>query len=237
MNRWSTLFAQIGSLWLLGGLLAGVVGSGLVTDRWLEAGAGTRVQALGAGKQLSVLVSHNQRRVLIASGSDGSAFSNAIGAALPPMFDSIDVLLIDPTASMDVIERARGLDVKRWFVLPQSDGTMTARTVNQSFAIDLGDSVLVIVSLHENSWAVQVSTSGGTILVAGGQNLAGHGQAAINLDGSEPQIGEATYPIVFQPAGKRPPGPALASISPGDVLSIAFDGDSLRLDGNLFAAR
>ena len=237
MSRWSALLPQMGSFWLVVGLVVGTAGSGIITNRWLDTGAGTRIQVLGAGKQLSVLVSHNQRRVLITAGSDGSAFSNAIGSALPPLFDSIDVLLIDPTASANVVERARNLDVKQSLLLPDSNGPITAQTINQSFAIDLGDDVLVIVSPQADSWTAQVKTRAGTIQVARGQNLAGQGQLAINLDGALPPIAGETYPVEIQPAGKRPSGPALASVSPGDVLSIAVDTSALRIDSAFFAAR
>lgn len=53
-----------------------------------------RIIALGAGDDLSILVTAGPARLLLATGTDTTAFGNAFGAALPLGLRRIDVVLL-----------------------------------------------------------------------------------------------------------------------------------------------
>lgn len=142
---------------VVGGVVVGLVLGLIWTWTWVSPGEAASVTLLGSGKQVSVLVTNQQRRVLFVSGTDGSGFSNAIAEALPPIGDQIDVLLIDPEASADVIERAKRLDYKRLISLPgpaENDAFDVAKT---SFKIDLGDELTISVRVtFDANWSATV---------------------------------------------------------------------------------
>lgn len=220
--------------WFCSGLILGLLVSSLLTWRWIEAGAGTTVSVLGSGKYVSVLITNDQRRVLFASGSDGPAFSNAVGKALPPIAGSIDILLIDPRASADVFERAQSLSPKRVIRLPDQENANEAGSVQQSFILDLGDGVAISVHVSpERSWVAAVDTGAGRITI---NPEAGHAVAStiqISLDGSFPTSRSGHAGVQVGPTTKNlAPDQSRAVVSSGAVLSIAVDGANFRLPGD-----
>ena len=226
------------ALWICLGLVVGLLIAVPVSWRWVNAGMGTKIAVLGAGKQLSVLVTHDQRRVLIAAGSDGSAFSNALNAALPPVGDSIDVVLIDSRASPDVGERARGLSAKRVLSLPDPDRAAEPTTVQQSFVLDLSDSVLVSFRLEpDGTWSARVETGAGVIAITPGSPSSRNSAVAISLDDSDPAGAEERTGVVIGPrSADLQSGPRIATVSAGSVLSIRVEGDQLRLSSDFFSS-
>lgn len=222
--------------WLCVGVVIGLVGSSAVAGTWLDAGSGTRVQVLGSGTQISVLITHDQRRVLIASGTDGAAFANAIAKALPPLFDSLDIVLIDPNSSADVIERARSLSARQTYILPTDDQPVTAQTIERSFSIQLGIVLRLSVTVRESDWVAVFETAAGSIAIASGEPLTGRGLIAITLDGTGRTDGQGTSSITIGPArssfdrsGNR------ATVGPGSVMTISVVDSQFRLDREYFA--
>ena len=71
------------------GVFALVTGAGAWNTRAVSDPA---VTVLGAGDRLSMLVTDGPARLLIAAGSDTSAFGNAWAQALPPLIRRVDVL-------------------------------------------------------------------------------------------------------------------------------------------------
>ncbi len=221
---------------LCAGLVVGLVLALVLAWRWTEAGAGTRIQVLGAGKYASVLITQDQRRILIASGSNGSAFSNAISNALPAIGEEIDVLLIDPRSSADVVDRARSLDAKRALVLPGAGFENGAEIVQRSFTIELTPGVALAVRIEpDNSWTAEVTTPAGAVAITPGRS-ASTAQVWISLDGafgaseSDPQvrIGPASNGLARTQM--------IATVRAGTVLSIRIDGSMFRIPRSFFAA-
>ena len=218
-------------LWFCTGLALGILVSSLFAWQWIEAGTGTTISVLGSGKYVSVLITHEQRRVLIVSGNNGPAFSNAIGKALPSIADSIDVMIFDPRTSADVTERALALSAKRTMQLPDQDNTNEVGTIQRSFVIDLGDDASVSFLLTpERLWTATVDTQAGRVLIA--PDAEGPISAAIGivLDGSvlDPADGRTAI-LIGPPASGTATSVPHATVSTGAVLSISVDDARFRL--------
>jgi hypothetical protein len=219
------------TLWFSLGLLIGLIISALFALRWVQSGNGTRVSVLGAGKYVSVLITHNQRRVLVASGSNGPAFSNAVGKALPPIIDSIDVVLIDPRASADVIERANSLSSKRVLHLPDPEFADDPQAIRASFVMDLADGVTISLRVSPaRSWAAIIETGSGRIFVAPQAEHTPNASISISLNGSFSE-GFGTAPLleIGPTAAGATSATRRAVVGPGNVLAIKADGHAFRL--------
>lgn len=216
--------------WFGLGILLGLLVATLISARWIQSGSGVTISVLGAGKYVSVLVTHNQRRVLIASGSDGSAFSNAIGKALPPIAGSIDVLLIDPRASADVIERAQSLSAKLMLQLPAPDNGDDPRAVQRSFSMDLSGGVVISLrTAPSRSWTATILTPTGPIVVAPDSETAQISPIRISLDGSLPEAADQRARVDIGPFASGQPGTGPhAVVRSGNVLSITVDETGFR---------
>jgi hypothetical protein len=210
----------------------GSVGGLLLGLSWVRSESGTRIFVLGSGRQLSVLVVHDHRRVLIAGGTDGSAFSNALGQARSPLSGSIDVVLLDPSAGADVAERVRDLDASQFFLLPHPDSEPTSESVQRSLQIDLGNGHTIDVNLDRGAWHARIRSPAGEVLVTPGNTVAGHPSILISLDGAALSEAQSDAPIRIAPAerGLETTG-STALVQPGDVMAIEIDGDQFRLAG------
>jgi hypothetical protein len=218
------------------GMGLGLILALVLAWRWTDAGSGTRIQVLGAGKYASVLITNEQRRVLIASGSNGSAFSNAISAALPAIGKEIDVLLIDPRSSNDVIERARSLDAKRAIVLPGAKTETQSGRALRSFTIEMSSGVGVSVRIEPTgAWTALVTTSAGILEIAPGESVTTE-PISISLDGSFKQASSVRQVRIGPATNGLARTPTVAAVSAGSVLSIEIDGSTFRIPRSYFAA-
>jgi hypothetical protein len=222
--------------WLCVGLVIGMLGGVTLTWRWTAAGAGTRIAVLGSGKSVSVLVTHDQRRILIASGSSGSAFSNTLGSTLPPFADNIDLVLVDPRSSADLVDRLGSLDAKRMMLLPDPERDKTADTVLRSFQVDLGDDVVLVVRIEPAAtWSAELQTSAGIISISPNGESRTAAPVRISLDGTA-GVDPGGLPAIWI-------GPAanglvrsthLATVGAGSVLPITIDGSAFRIPREFF---
>ena len=156
-----------GTRWFALGALFGLLVSGLLVSDWHRDARGLSVTVLGAGRQASVLITSHHRRVLIAGGTNGASFSNALANALPPIDKEFDVILIDPAASLDVRDRARSLKARVIWTLPDSREPAVADTVGRSFSIQFDDetSLRLIVS-DEGAWHAVLTSTAGLVFIA-----------------------------------------------------------------------
>lgn len=218
-------------VWFCWGLVLGLLVSSLFSWRWIEAGFGTQVSVLGSGRYVSVLISHNLRRVLIVSGNDGPAFSNTLSATLPPIGSSIDVLLIDPRSSADVIERAHSLSAKRVMILPDEQNVHDPNSVQRSFVIDMGDGISISIRiLPERTWAATVEHGAGRILITPRAGQTSPASIHVSLDGSVADSSDGQAAIEIGPTAKGLPlTTPRAVVGSGDILTITVDKSGLRL--------
>jgi hypothetical protein len=224
--------------WLCVGLVIGMLGGVTLAWRWTAAGTGARVAVLGAGKSVSVLITNDHRRVLIASGSNGTAFSNALGAALPPFVDNIDLVLIDSRASADLIDRVKALDAKRTMMLPDPERDETAETILRSFQVDLGEGVILSVRIEPaGKWSAELRTSAGILSISpGGVDLA-PALVRITLDGTTAVEPGGTPSIWIGPAANGLVRTShQATVGTGSVLPITMDGSAFRIPREFFGA-
>jgi hypothetical protein len=218
------------------GMGLGLILAIILAWRWIDTGAGTRIQVLGAGRYASVLITNEQRRVLIASGSNGSAFSNAISAALPAIGKEIDVVLIDPRSSADVIDRARSFNAKRVIVLPAVGAEIRSETSQMSFTIDMTAGVTVAVRIEpDNTWTATVTTSAG-ILAITPEGSVSTAPVSISLDGSFNQMSSQRQVRIGPATNGLARTPTLSTVSAGSVLSIRVDGSTFRIPRPYFGA-
>jgi hypothetical protein len=214
-----------------GGALTGsIFGIGLDVH-WHRMGTGTSVCVLGAGKRVSVLITHEQRRILFASGSAGSLFSNAIGAALPAVGGEIDLLLLDPEASADVEDRARNLPHRELLLLPGLDDRVDQTTIRRSFVVSMGEDVSVRVDLDGGSpWAatVQSGTDRIDIIPSGSERKTVAG-VVVCLDGS---VGlDAGWAARVGPPVPGS-GDAYVAVGAGEIRMIRIESDRTVIAGS-----
>jgi len=222
-------------LWFCAGLVFGLLLALAFAWRWTDAGSGTRIQVLGSGKYVSVLITHEQRRVLFAAGSNGSAFSNAISAALPPIGDEIDVLLIDPRSSADVIDRARSLGAKQTRVMPDPATDDGAEIARRSFVIDLGGDVAIAVRIEPNrSWTAVVTTSAGLVSITPGASSTFE-PVWISLNGKVTEVSSDQQIRIGPTANGLTRSATVAAVSAGSVLTIRVDESAFRIPQSSFA--
>ena len=213
------------------GMALGLILALIFAWRWTNAGAGTRIQVLGSGKYASVLITHEQRRILIASGSNGSGFSNAISTALPAIGNEIDVLLIDPRSSADVVDRARSLDAKRVIVLPDADH---AETLHRSFVIDLSGGVTLSVRVEsDNTWTAELATSAGVVAITPGESTS-PAPIWISLDGAFGGLSSNRHVRIGPATNGLARTPTVATVRAGSVLPIQVDDSAFRIPRSYF---
>jgi len=94
-------------------------------EAWVREDAKPSIRLLGSGSHLSLLITSDQARVLIANGDDATAFGNALGGSRHLTSRRIDVVIL--VGNNDDIPVARyvrkNIDARRVFVL---DGPLVA---------------------------------------------------------------------------------------------------------------
>jgi len=217
------------TLGLLGATATGgLAGIGLPTW-WRHDGKGTSVHILGCGKAVSVLMTHNQRRVLIASGNNGVMFANALGRALPPLAPKLDVLLLDPNANGDVQQRARALQAALFIELPDPDQEPGYETIREAALIEFDDDVSLAVDPAVDTWQALLRKNGDRIAIRPETAFTGQvPPVLVSLNGG------VSFPNGLQAVFGPPMNGADANyygVAPGDTrrLSISLDTVTFRL--------
>lgn len=214
---------------LLSALAGMVIGIGL-TVWWVRADSGFAVHVLGSGTRVSVLISHDHRHVLIASGSSGPEFSDALDSALSTVNPGIDLLLIDPAASADVAERARALDADLVLMLP-GDRQATVGTLDESISVPFSNSESLRVVVFDETWYAIVETPSGPLLVASAPGGSPPPAAAllIALDRDATSMA-GDYPAVVGPPGDWADSiPGAITVRGSESIEITIDGDRIRV--------
>jgi hypothetical protein len=153
--------------WLAVGAVLGFLTSGLLVGAWHRDAHGLSVTVLGAGRQASVLVTSHHRRILLVAGTNGASFSNALADALPPIDKQLDVVLIDPAASQEVLDRARSLRARLIWTLPDAGQPAAADTVERSFSIELdSETSLQLVIDGAGGWHAELRAAAGVLIVS-----------------------------------------------------------------------
>jgi hypothetical protein len=224
--------------WLCVGLVIGMLGSVSLAWRWTATGAGTHVAVLGAGKSVSVLITNDHRRVLIASGNNGAAFANALGVALPPFVDSIDLVLVDTRASADLIDRVKALDAKRTMELPDPERGEATETILRSFQVDLGEDVILSVRVEASArWSAELRTSAGVLSISPSGVDHAPAPVRITLDGTTVVDPGGTPSVWIGPAANGLARTSRqATVGTGSVLPITMDGSAFRIPREFFGA-
>jgi predicted regulator of Ras-like GTPase activity (Roadblock/LC7/MglB family) len=92
--------------YVIAGGLAGLLIATLLSYTWHRDFSAGAVTLLGSGHGLSAVVSSGSMRVLIVSGDDPIAFANGFKDAHPPTMRRIDVVILTPSATPYLAERA-----------------------------------------------------------------------------------------------------------------------------------
>ena len=173
----SSDFHQIGLVFICS--LAAFVGFGRVA---LKSDGAPRVVLLGSGKHLSALVVAGNDRLLIASGTDGSAFLNAFAQALPFTDRRIDVLVIaGDRGDLPSASAARSsIHAERTFVLDgELSGSLDQLHLNASSilaggrTIRLGSEIVVTIET--------ASIQTGSAPLQGWQAVVEHGASRVRI--------------------------------------------------------
>jgi hypothetical protein len=218
--------AEAGAVrWLTLGAVLGLLASGLLVGAWHRDARGLSVTVLGAGRQASVLITSHHRRILIAAGTNGASFSNALADALPPVDKQLDVLLIDPSASLDVRDRARALQARVVWTLPDADEPTVADTVERSFSIEFDDETsLRFIVRDDGAWLAILTSSAGPVVIAPRvESMASeNSQAAVAILTHEHTDAAFDVPLLI----------VLPGIATGadQQLRVARPGTTVRLD-------
>jgi|SRR3954452_9921948 hypothetical protein len=213
------------TLGLLGATATGgVAGIGLPTW-WRHGGKGTSVLILGCGKTVSVLMTHNQRRVLIASGNNGVMFANALGRALPPLAPKLDVLLLDPKANGDVQQRARALQAALFIELPDPGREPGYETIREAALIKFDDDVSMAVDPGSSTWIALLRKNGDRIAIVPDTASTAHlPPVLVSLSGgvSFPNGTQAIFGPSMNGADAHYYG-----VAPGDTKRLFVDSDAV----------
>ena len=221
---------------LVAAVLGGLIGGAIWSYTWYSSGQGTTVAVLGSGKGVSVLVTHDQRRVLIVSGQDGAEFSNAVTDSMPMIAKPIDVMIIDPDSSFEVQERALKLKHDTLYRLPDPAGSPTPDTILESFQIHFGSDIELLVGIDTSSaWTIDLRSPAGTLAIAsikdGSQVPRADLLVTLNADGKLPDFNPAVF--LIGPGGRDEPPANYVAIRPGNILKIKVSAEGFRLPGDV----
>lgn len=217
--------------WLALGAVLGLLTAGMLVSAWHRDARGLSVTVLGAGRQASVLITSHHRRVLIAAGTSGDSFANAVADALPPIDNELDVILIDPAASPDVIERARALEARLVWTLPAIGDPAVADTIERSFDIDFDDETrLRLVLSPDTAWHAALTSTAGTVLIApNATSISDQRGAAVAILTREPGDAKVTVPLlVALPGTSTESDQQLRVASPGSIIRLDIGDGEIR---------
>lgn len=156
-----------GPRWQVTGVLLGLLASGLLVVGWQRSSQELSVSILGAGREASVLITSDHRRILIVAGTNGAAFSNALAAALPPIDNELDLVLVDPSASADVRDRVRSLDANVTWSLPAPEEPLAVDAIERSFIVELSEqSQFRMIVISGGLWKAELVSSAGTVVIS-----------------------------------------------------------------------
>jgi hypothetical protein len=115
-RHWSTRFRVLAPAAAFSATFAGVQG---LSGAWARQVAAPRVILLGAGEQLSVLVTAGPARLLLAIGDDTTRFGNALQTALPITTRRIDVVLLAGSGRAAAVARhaLRAIPGRRYYAI------------------------------------------------------------------------------------------------------------------------
>ncbi len=163
--------------------LAGLIISSTVSLAWQRSFSEPAITLLGSGHGLSALMSTGSARMLIVGGDDPIAFANALTHARPPTMRRIDVMILTPSASPHVAERAIELAApERIMAIDASDPIEESpddmvidepvRRVSAPRTIDLGGELLLdidpglIAGKPSIGWRIRAQTGSIAVLLA-----------------------------------------------------------------------
>lgn len=175
-----------------------------------------RVVLLGSGDHLSALIVDGDARMLIASGTDGTAFLNAFASALPINDRRIDVLVIaGGKADLPVAAAARAsIDARRTFVL---DGGLSASLddlhLNSSALLTGGKRLSLGPALSVS--LETASRQDGAKLITGWQATVVHGRTRVRI------VSDARFLNEFR-SRQRASGLVIASKPDASALTASF---------------
>jgi hypothetical protein len=220
--------------WYVIGAVLGLFASSLLVGSWHQSTAGLSVTVLGAGRQASVLITSNHRHILIAAGTNGTAFSNAVSNALTPVDSEFALVLIDPTASQDVQERVRSLDAQLVWILPARSEPPTTGTVDRSFTVEFDEATQVRVRLGFNGgWHAELISAAGSVVITPDAAAIGNlpQPFAVAILTHEQDDSNEEFPLIIGVTGTvAPEGRALRVVAPGSTIRLDLDNGQIRTE-------
>lgn len=225
-----------GTRWYMIGVLAAVLVSGILVNGWRQQSQGLAVTVFGAGRQASVLIVSDHRRVLFAAGTNGSHFANALADALPPVDKELDLVLILPAASEDVREAARALPAKVIWMLPEPKSRPMAETIERSFTLDFDERTRLTVSvLPDLRWRAILRSPAGTVHIgADGMSLADADEpAAVAILMVETDDIALDAPLAIGVTGQSvTSNNEVRNVGPGSSARLVIGADEIRLSSD-----
>jgi hypothetical protein len=216
------------ALELLAGSGIGLAAGAGICWHWFRQGSGTSLNVLGCGDLLSVLITHQRRRILIAAGTSSAAFSQLLSPLLPLVGGRIDLLLIDPRSGAEVIGHAQKLDSREMIWLPserfgREDDVLRARSRVQG---DDGFTLVLDPGIGGNWQATVVWNGERATIVPGELPSVASGQLVLSVGGAR-DLPERR-PFVITPS-EVPDDSRARSVDEGRQVRIRLTRDEARI--------
>lgn len=229
MLPWYRWFALSPRRVLVIGCLVGMLIGVTVVTAWSRADRGYTVDILGSGDSISVLITHEHRKVLIVSGNDGAEFSNAFASVVARLNDDLEIVLLDPSASIDVTERASALDVDLLLRLPD-ESTAVDPTITGSLTVSfLPTAELHVTVVPGSGWYGTLTSGNATLVISNGsvpiEELPPSAVLIVLGDASSIDLDHFSTVI----ASSRSDTSSTHAVRPGESITISLDGNQIRL--------
>jgi predicted regulator of Ras-like GTPase activity (Roadblock/LC7/MglB family) len=164
---------------VMAGGLAGLLIATLLSYTWHRDFSAGAVTLLGSGHGLSAVVSSGSMRVLIVSGDDPIAFANGFKDAHPPTMRRIDVVILTPSATPYLAERAVNLARPQRIMAIETRETAEdapefddpVRDISAPRSIELGTNLMIDIDpglttgAPASGWSIAVRSEAATILL------------------------------------------------------------------------